>query len=387
MFFKLTSVLLAGVLSVLVTVLSTGITLGFNVSYSGKQIAVIHDSAVFENAKSIAAAAVSGDSAVSEISAPKYSLTLTVSAKLDSAARVAEAIIKNTDGFTYASALLVNGSTVACVSEDCLEELIEERRTAFYVANAENSADFVDNVRIENGYYLKGDIISLYEAESIIDSLEVKTVSYFNTDTVIPYTTETVKTDTQPLGYNEVTTAGENGISRKSLELVTVNGEELSRQQLSEITVKEPVKKIITVGTAPVRVTATERARATSAGFICPINAGQYTISAYYGDGRNHRGLDFAANKGTAIFAAAGGTVTYTGFDSDYGYNVVIDHGNGIKTRYAHASAMCVNTGDTVAQGDMIAVVGNTGRSTGNHLHFEVIINGTRVNPAPYVGM
>ena len=113
----------------------------------------------------------------------------------------------------------------------------------------------------------------------------------------------------------------------------------------------------------------------------------QFVISSYYGDGRNHKAMDLAANKGVAIFAAAAGKVTYAGYDGDYGYNVVIDHGNGIQTRYAHESYLTVSKGQTVAQGDMIGAVGSTGYSTGNHLHFEVIINGTRVNPAPYIGL
>ena len=75
------------------------------------------------------------------------------------------------------------------------------------------------------------------------------------------------------------------------------------------------------------------------------------------------------------------------GFDGAYGYSVVIDHGNGLKTRYAHASALKVAKGAKVEQGDLLALVGNTGNSTGNHLHYEVLINDTRVNPAPYIGL
>jgi murein DD-endopeptidase MepM/ murein hydrolase activator NlpD len=80
------------------------------------------------------------------------------------------------------------------------------------------------------------------------------------------------------------------------------------------------------------------------------------------------------------------GTVTYAGYDGDYGYSVVVSHSNGMKTRYAHCNALCVSVGAKVSRGDMIATVGNTGWSTGNHLHFEIIINGNRVNPGPYIG-
>lgn len=386
-FLKAAAVCTAGLAAVAVTVLSTGITVGFNVTYAGKIIAVVRDASVFESARGIAAESVSCEYADSEISVPVYSMTLTVTDKLDTAVNVARAIIENTDAFVYGEALEVNGTAVAYVTEDGLDELLEARRCAFYIEGAENEAYFTDNVKITSGCYLSDSTVSMSEAESVINSLEVNTVSHFNTDTEIAYSTTYVKTASQPIGYSAVTTEGEKGISRKSIEVKSVNGVEASRSELSATVIKEPTDRVITEGTASVRVAATEHAGVSSAGFICPINSGLYTISAYYGDGRNHRGLDLASNKGTSIFAAAAGTVTYAGFDSDYGYNVVINHGNGIETRYAHASALCVSSGDTVSQGDMIAVVGSTGRSTGNHLHFEVIIGGARVNPAPYLGM
>lgn len=98
-----------------------------------------------------------------------------------------------------------------------------------------------------------------------------------------------------------------------------------------------------------------------------------------------HAGLDFAAAPGTAIHAAAGGNVAFAGYKSDFGQVVEIDHGNGLVTRYAHASALWVKTGDFVAPGDTIAAVGSTGRSTGAHLHFEVLRHGEAVNPRRYL--
>lgn len=98
-----------------------------------------------------------------------------------------------------------------------------------------------------------------------------------------------------------------------------------------------------------------------------------------------HSGLDIAAKKGTNIKAAAGGTVIFAGYSGAYGNVVKISHGSGIKTYYAHCSKLYVKTGDTVSAGDVIAAVGSTGRSTGNHLHFEVVKNGTSVNPQNYL--
>jgi len=98
-----------------------------------------------------------------------------------------------------------------------------------------------------------------------------------------------------------------------------------------------------------------------------------------------HAGLDFAARVGTPIASAAGGVVAFAGFKRDFGWVVDIDHGNGLMTRYAHASQLLVRAGEVVVPGDRIAMVGSTGRSTGPHLHFEVLRAGDQVDPKRYL--
>lgn len=98
-----------------------------------------------------------------------------------------------------------------------------------------------------------------------------------------------------------------------------------------------------------------------------------------------HKGIDIGAAGGTPIYAAAGGTITYSGWESGYGYLVIIDHGNGVETYYGHCSKLYVSKGQQVNAGDKIAAVGSTGNSTGNHLHFEIRLNGAQVNPQKYV--
>lgn len=98
-----------------------------------------------------------------------------------------------------------------------------------------------------------------------------------------------------------------------------------------------------------------------------------------------HTGLDIANSKGTPIKAAASGVVTYAGYKGSYGYLVVISHGNGVETYYAHCNRLYVNAGDTVAQGAVIATVGSTGNSTGPHLHLEIRVNGVAKNPQNYL--
>lgn len=98
-----------------------------------------------------------------------------------------------------------------------------------------------------------------------------------------------------------------------------------------------------------------------------------------------HTGLDFPADPGTSILAAAGGVVLSAGPHPQYGQLVELDHGNGLVTRYAHTSRMLVKQGDLVKRGQKIAEVGNTGRSTGPHLHFEVLVEGVQQNPAKFL--
>lgn len=103
--------------------------------------------------------------------------------------------------------------------------------------------------------------------------------------------------------------------------------------------------------------------------------------------GSNHKGVDIGAPQGTAIKACAAGTVTVSsvGYNGGYGNYVIISHGNGIQTVYAHCNTLKVSVGQQVAQGELIATVGNTGRSTGPHLHLEIRVNGIAQNPQNYV--
>ena len=122
-----------------------------------------------------------------------------------------------------------------------------------------------------------------------------------------------------------------------------------------------------------------------------PVESGY--ISSLYGqrtdpfDGRNafHQGIDFAGTAGTRVLAVADGIVSHAGLDGGYGRLIEITHGNGYVTRYAHNAKLLVQQGQTVRRGDPIALMGSTGRSTGPHLHFEVLRDGRPVNPLSFV--
>jgi murein DD-endopeptidase MepM/ murein hydrolase activator NlpD len=110
-----------------------------------------------------------------------------------------------------------------------------------------------------------------------------------------------------------------------------------------------------------------------------------YRISPFTNRKELHKGLDIAAPKGRPIIAPADGRVTYAGRNGSYGYMVAIKHGYGIVTRYGHLSKMLKKKGEKVERGEVIALVGSTGRSTGPHLHYEVRLNGVPVNPEKYI--
>jgi len=110
-----------------------------------------------------------------------------------------------------------------------------------------------------------------------------------------------------------------------------------------------------------------------------------WRLDPFNGHKAFHEGLDFPANTGDPIYAAAGGIVSASEQTPDYGKIVKIDHGSGLETRYAHASRLLVKAGDRVEKGQKIAEVGNTGRSTGPHLHYEIRLNGNALDPRKYL--
>jgi len=122
-----------------------------------------------------------------------------------------------------------------------------------------------------------------------------------------------------------------------------------------------------------------------------PISRGW--LSSYFGirtdpfNGRrvHHSGVDFAGKMGSDVVSVAAGVVTYSGKRSGYGRLVEINHGNGYSTRYGHSSELLVKVGDTVKKGHVVAKMGTSGRSTGPHVHFEVLLNGRAVNPKKYI--
>lgn len=170
------------------------------------------------------------------------------------------------------------------------------------------------------------------------------------------------------------------GYRRVIAEVSYVNNKEVSRTIIKEEIAKEAVPKIVEQGTKIVPT------------YIRPITGGVLTSkfgprkAPTAGASTYHKGVDLATPTGTSVVASCGGKVVKAGWASGYGYVVYINHEDGNQTRYAHLSKVLVSAGDKVKQGERIALSGNTGVSTGPHLHFEIIVNGTQVDPFSIIG-
>lgn len=182
------------------------------------------------------------------------------------------------------------------------------------------------------------------------------------------YTTDQVTRQEPSAGHRKV-------VAVVSYRNNTETGREIQKEEVT----LEAVPKIVERGT---KIPPT---------YVKPISGGR--LSSGFGKRKAptkgassyHKGIDWATPVGTAVMASCGGTVTKAGWGSGYGYVVYIDHGDGRQTRYGHLSKVLVKAGQKVSQGQKIALSGNTGRSTGPHLHFEILIGGSQVNPLKYL--
>ena len=155
-------------------------------------------------------------------------------------------------------------------------------------------------------------------------------------------------------------------------------------EQLAEVEALAAQSAALAAAIRDAQAGSTGSGAPSAAGFIWPVNG---PVVSGFGMrwGRMHEGIDIAAALGTPIHAAASGTVIHAGWLGGYGNLVVVDHGDGLATAYAHASAILVAVGQQVSQGDTLSLVGSTGNSTGPHLHFEVRVNGSAVDPLLYL--
>ena len=204
----------------------------------------------------------------------------------------------------------------------------------------------------------KAVLASLEEAEKIVDEMTEKYEDDLELDIGITNIITTDKKDESTVKVAKTTL--NNNIEEKIKE---IEEEIAEKQEIESHTVQGVYLEVTPVS-----------------GIITSRFGNRESIRTY-----GHTGLDIAAPAGTSIRAAADGTVTFAGYSGGYGYVVKMSHGNGIETYYAHCSELYVSAGEKIEAGDVIAAVGSTGNSTGNHLHFEVLVDGTEIDPQNYL--
>ncbi|MDD2585088.1 MAG: peptidoglycan DD-metalloendopeptidase family protein [Syntrophomonadaceae bacterium] len=334
-----------------------------------------------------------------------------------------------------ATAIQVNGKTVACVKSKAIADKLLEDLKKEYGQVDENEklveVSFAEDVKITEKKVDTKDIISEEKARDLItigtdnperyivkegDSLwliarrndmyvdDILKVNRLQTDKLsldqelilvkskpyinvlakvegekieeIPFETKVVVDKNSPTRVR-VKQAGQNGEKHIVYVASKINGITEEREIKEETIIKEAVTKILVKGT---QVTQVASRGGGSGSLDWPVYG---TITQYYKSG--HSGLDIGGRNGTPIRAADSGYVTFAGYQGNYGRFIVIDHGNGIVTRYAHCSSLNASVGQKVARGATIAKMGSTGRSSGPHLHFEVLANGSFRNPLNYL--
>jgi murein DD-endopeptidase MepM/ murein hydrolase activator NlpD len=200
---------------------------------------------------------------------------------------------------------------------------------------------------------------------------------------IIPYTVVTQEDKSVNPGASVIRQAGVTGVKNVTYSFVEKNGRTVEKEVVAEAIVSEPVDQIVARGPAVIAVSVVaSRGSGSVTGIGWPLSG---NITSYFGGGRRHTGIDIDGYTGQPFYAAGTGVVSSAGWMGSYGYCILVDHGDGVSTRYAHASQLLVKTGDKVTKGQNIGLVGSTGRSTGSHLHFEIIINGNAVNPLNYL--
>jgi membrane protein metalloendopeptidase len=224
--------------------------------------------------------------------------------------------------------------------------------------------------------------------------LQVKVIRQVTYTEAIPFTTREVEDATKYLGYEAVRTKGKNGSQSVTAEEVYIGGVKESTTVLSTTVLEEPVQQVVAVGAKAYTPGATAGDGISTGRFIWPVPNFKNVYSPFgTRSGEFHKGIDISQSgiDGQPIVAADGGVVKEAGWGSAangnnrYGYYIIIEHDGGYRTRYAHCKALNVKAGQKVAQGELIGWVGSTGYSLGSHLHFEILVDGTPVDPMKYL--
>lgn len=425
----------------------TGLNYGLILSYDGKEVAAIQNEKVFEEASEMVSQRMVHDTADNNINinvTPTFKLEIVDDDSFLAVNSVCDKIIQQSNGIIEeASGLYVDGELIGAVKSSAdLRYMLQNILNAAKGSDKSATADFAQDVETINGLFptttimttesmnkvitgtsqsavtytvkegdtvtsiakanhttiaelnkinnnqlgdnlMPGDLINLEVAVPMLNVQLVKTLTY---EVPLSYKTVTVKDDSQYTDYSKMRTAGINGTQKCVDKVYYVNGVEQKRDIISRTVIVPSTDKVVITGTK--KRPQYSGAGVSSGNLMWPVPS-LHMITTYFTWrwGSFHTGIDISGGSayGKTIVAADGGTVVSAGWSNGYGNCVKINHGGGLQTLYGHASKILVSPGQRVSKGQAIALVGSTGNSTGPHCHFEVIKNGTKVNPLSYV--
>ncbi len=413
------------------------------VSYNGEPLEIVRDAAAAQSiaarVETLTAKTMGGGYSFPENSI-QYTNSLVRRSELGEVERLEQELTDQIGLVTYGYSLYIDNELIGSTQyKGALEALIDQL-TRISVSDDTISVDFVEDVRFSEGYVRTDSLKNLGEIAEIINSTKVGEETYtvvkgdtwgkisydhgmsndellalnpgYDIDRInigdelvlsreVPYLTvrvterqnyvDEVNYDINYIddssmyqGDTRVIEKGVYGTADVVADVVYVNGLETERTVISQVMLTEPKTETRARGTK-------ERPSWMPTGsFRWPASG---RITSYFGY-RNtgirgastyHQGIDIGASYGSAIYAADGGTVEYTGYKGAMGYTVIINHGNGFKTYYEHCSSFTCSTGQHVYKGQQIARVGSTGVSSGAHCHFGIMVGGSYVNPLKYL--
>ena len=259
-----------------------------------------------------------------------------------------------------------------------------ESGDSYYSIAEDYEMSLEDLMKLNEGYdpdlLRVGDVLTISNAVPYLTVVNVERQRYVQ-DT--PYQVEYTDDASMYQGEYKVTSAGVYGKADVTANVTYINGAETEREVVASVTLSQPVTE------QQLRGTKERPTWYPTGSFSWPCTG---TLTSRFGyrslrlsGSNNHQGIDIGNSYGTSIYASDGGTVTYAGWMGGYGYLIIIDHGNGYETYYGHNSSLVAYVGQKVHKGQLIARMGSTGYSTGNHCHFGIKLNGTFVNPLNYL--
>lgn len=425
-------------------------TYALRVIYDGETIGYIANESVYLQARNLAIEKLSvglDESARTDVlDAPKYELSLVPINKMVDTSMLSDNLIRASDAnITNACGVFIDGEFLCAVKNENDARSVFNTILEAQQAGSGATAGFLESVDYVQGLYpdnentmwdaqklqqtlagnksparyytaQAGDSFSKIASDNHLTISELKALNPELGDTIlvgsellvakatryitpklmrteirteeVDYKTETSYNSKLFSGDRRIVRQGQKGVDKVTIRITTVDGVAYDLEEIDRVTVTAPVNEKVEVGTAKAGSAGFYGGSYSARGFMWPCPTARM-ISQYFGH-NGHKGLDITTGGalGRPIVAAGSGVVEIAGSTGNsYGQQVLINHGNGVKTRYAHCvtGSIRVRVGQQVTAGQQIASIGSTGNSTGPHLHFEVIVNGSVTNPLNYV--